>query len=102
MRGRSPGALSLVYPATFPPSICLIHLAGHHCPSLQGRSRSTSPQFSLYPGRASSKGCFGSSRHIGCFIHWWVTMSFSTSHFLMMCQFLNHLKASIMPLLISL
>src|SRR5258708_19680306 len=70
MRGRSLGVSSLVYPATFPLSNHLIHLAGRHCPSLQGRSRSTSPRFSLYPGGASSKGCFVSTHRVGRLVHW--------------------------------
>src|SRR5260370_31847373 len=81
MRGRSPGALSLVYPATFPPSIRLIHLAGHHCPSLHGRSRSTSPQFSLYPGGASSKGRFVSRLFWGTLVRWRSSRASSSNSF---------------------
>ncbi len=50
MRGRSPGALSFEYPATFPPSNRLIHFTTCLVPSLHGRLRLTFPQFSLYPG----------------------------------------------------
>ncbi len=102
MRGRSPGASSSVYPATFPLSICLIHLAGHHCPSLQGRSRLTSPQFSLYPGGASSKGCFVSTCCIGRLICWRSLRASSRSPFSMACQFSTHLEVSSIALMIPL
>ena len=102
MRGRSPGESSSVYPATFPPSIRLIHLAGQCCPSLQGRSRSTSPQFSLYPGGASSNGCFVSTHCIGRLVRWRLSRASSRSPFSTACQFSTCLAvsaiASMMPL----
>ncbi len=91
---RSPGASSSVYLATFPPSICLIHLAGCHCLSLQGRLRSTSPRFSLYPGRASSKGLFVSTCCVGRLIHCRSSRASSRSPFLMACRFSTHLEVS--------
>src|SRR5713226_5251234 len=69
MRGRSPGESSSVYPATLPPSMRLIHLAGRRSPSLHGKSRSTSPRFSLYLGGASSNGHFVSTHCVGTLVH---------------------------------
>src|SRR5258708_29519126 len=100
MRGRSPGASSSVYLATFPPSICLIHLAGHHCLSLQGRSRLTSPQFSLYPGGASSKGHFVLTCHEGRLIRWRSSRASSRSPFSTACQFSTLLEVSAIVLMI--
>src|SRR5216684_4938689 len=94
MRGRSPGESSSVYPATFPLSICLIHLVGQHCPSLHGRLRSTSPRFSLYPGGASSNGCFVLTRCIGTLIHWRSSRASLRSAFSTVCQFSTCLAVS--------
>ncbi len=102
MRGRSPGASSSVYPATFPPSNCLIHLAGRHCPSLQGRSRSTSPRFSLYPGGASSKGHFVSTCHIGRLVRWRLSRASSRSPFSTTCRFSTCLAVSTIESMIPL
>ena len=100
MRGRSPGALSSVYLATFPPSNRLIHLAGCHCPSLHGRSRLTSPQFSLYPGGASLKGCFVSATHGAGHIRWRslrasLRRSFSMTCWLSTCLEVSAIKSMI-------
>ena len=94
MRGRSSGESSSVYPATFPPSIRLIHLAGRRCPSLHGRSRLTSPWFSLYPGRASLNGHFVSTCCVGTLVHWRSSRASSRSAFLMVCRFSTHLAVS--------
>src|SRR5258708_15733776 len=94
MGGRALGGSSLVYPATFPLSNHLIHLAGRHCPSLQGRSRSTSPRFSLYPGGASSKGCFVSTHRVGRLVHWRSLSASSRSPFSTACWFSTHLMVS--------
>ncbi len=94
--------MSLVYLATFPPSNCLIHLAVHHWPSLQGRSRSTSPRFSLYPGGASLKGCFVSTRHVGRLIHWRSLRASLRSPFSMACWFSICLAVSAIALIIPL
>src|SRR5258708_28840285 len=102
MRGRSPGASSLVYLATFPLSIRLIHLAGHHCPSLQGRLRSTSPWFSLYPGGASSKGHFVSTCWVGRLVLCRSSRASSRSPFLTACQFSTRLEVSSITLMIPL
>ncbi len=81
MRGRSPGASSGEYPATFPPSNRLIHFATRLVPSLHGRSRSTSPRFSLYPGGASSKGRFVSMLFRGILVCWRSSRASSSSSF---------------------
>src|SRR5260370_8344100 len=83
--------------ATFPPSIHLIHLAGHRCPSLQGRSRSTSPWFSLYPGGASSKGRFVLTHCVGRLVLWRLSRASSRSPFLMVCRFSTPLAVSSFP-----
>src|SRR5258708_1668659 len=80
-RGRSPGASSVEYPATFPPSNRLIHFATHLVPSLHGRSRSTSPRFSLYPGGASSKGRFMLILFRGMFVRWRSSRASSSNSF---------------------
>ncbi len=102
MRGRSPGASSLVYLATFPLSIHLIHLAGRRCLSLQGRSRLTSPRFSLYPGGASSKGRFVSTRCAGRLVRWRLSRASSRSPFSMACQFSTLLAVSAIASMIPL
>ena len=102
MRGRSPGESSSVYPATFPPSIRLIHLAGWCCLSLQGRSMSTSPWFSLYPGGASSNGCFVSTYRVGRLVRWRSSRASLRSLFSTACRFLTHLAVSAIASMIPL
>src|SRR5229473_155797 len=98
MRGRSPGESSSVYPATFPPSIHLIHLVGQRCLSLHGRSRSTSPQFSLYPGGASLKGRLVLTCCCGTRVHWRSSRASLRSPFSTACRFSTCLAVSAMEL----
>ncbi len=86
MRGRSPGASSFEYPATFPPSNCLIHFATRLIPSLHGRLRLTSPRFSLYPGGASSNGCFVLRLLWGTLVLWRSSRASSSNSFSLMWQ----------------
>src|SRR5258708_26717614 len=102
MRGRSSGESSSVYLATFPPSMHLIHLAGRCNPSLHGRSRSTSPQFSLYLGRASLNGHFVSTHCVGILVLWRSSRASSRIPFSTACLLVVHLAVSSIALMIPL
>src|SRR5260370_38652179 len=64
----------------------LTHLVGRHSPSLHGRLRLTSPRFSLYPGGASSKGRFVSTRGAGTLVLWRSSRASSRSPFSTACR----------------
>src|SRR5258707_4862952 len=66
----------------------LTHLAGRRSLSLHGRSRSTSPRFSLYLGGASSKGRFVSTRGPGTRVLWRSSRASSSNPFSMACRLL--------------